>query len=86
MAADVPINTVLLFVFMIWAQTGFAMVVLSAAIKAMPTEQIEAAQLDGTNAWQRFTNVTVPGIRGSLVIVLTTISISTLKLFDIVAR
>jgi alpha-glucoside transport system permease protein len=79
-----PINTVLLIIVMIWIQTGFAMVVLSAAIKGIPTEQIEAAQLDGTNAWQRFRNVTVPGIRGSLVVVLTTISIATLKVFDIV--
>jgi len=79
-----PINTILLIVVMIWIQTGFAMVVLSAAIKGIPTEQIEAAQLDGTNAWQRFRNVTVPGIRGSIVVVLTTISIATLKVFDIV--
>ncbi|WP_322411509.1 sugar ABC transporter permease [Microbacterium invictum] len=79
-----PLNTFLLIVVMIWIQTGFAMVVLSAAIKGIPTEQIEAAQLDGTNAWQRFMNVTVPGIRGSLVVVLTTISIATLKVFDIV--
>jgi alpha-glucoside transport system permease protein len=79
-----PLNTFLLIVVMIWIQTGFAMVVLSAAIKGIPTEQIEAAQLDGTNAWQRFFNVTIPGIRGSLVVVLTTISIATLKVFDIV--
>ncbi|GMM96897.1 MULTISPECIES: carbohydrate ABC transporter permease [Microbacterium] len=79
-----PLNTFLLIVVMIWIQTGFAMVVLSAAIKGIPTEQIEAAQLDGTNAWQRFSNVTVPGIRSSLVVVLTTISIATLKVFDIV--
>lgn len=79
-----PLNTLLLIVVMIWIQTGFAMVILSAAIKGIPTEQIEAAALDGTNAWQRFTNVTVPGIRGSLVVVLTTISIATLKVFDIV--
>jgi alpha-glucoside transport system permease protein len=79
-----PINTILLIVVMIWVQTGFAMVVLSAAIKGIATEQIEAAQLDGTNAWQRFTNVTIPGIRGALVVVITTISIATLKVFDIV--
>ena len=79
-----PLNTFLLIVVMVWIQTGFAMVVLSAAIKGVPTEQIEAAQLDGTNAWQRFVNVTVPGIRGSLVVVVTTISIATLKVFDIV--
>jgi alpha-glucoside transport system permease protein len=79
-----PVNTFLLIVVMVWIQTGFAMVVLSAAIKGIPTEQIEAAQLDGTNAWQRFVNVTVPGIRPSLVVVVTTISIATLKVFDIV--
>ena len=79
-----PINTILLIVIMIWIQTGFAMVLLSAAIKGVPAEQIEAAELDGTNAWQRFLNVTVPGIRGSLVVVFTTISIATLKVFDIV--
>lgn len=79
-----PINTFLLIVVMIWIQTGFAMVVLSAAIKAIPADQIEAAELDGTNAWQRFRNVTLPGIRGSLVVVVTTITIATLKVFDIV--
>ncbi len=79
-----PLNTLLLIAVMIWIQTGFAMVVLSAAIKGIPTEQIEAAQLDGTNAWQRFMNVTVPGIRPALVVVITTISIATLKVFDIV--
>ena len=79
-----PVNTFLLIIVMIWIQTGFAMVILSAAIKGIPTEQVEAAQLDGTNAWQRFTNVTLPGIRSSIVVVVTTISIATLKVFDIV--
>jgi alpha-glucoside transport system permease protein len=79
-----PWNTIALIVVLIWVQTGFAMVVLSAAIKGVPVEQMEAAELDGTNAWQRFINVTVPGIRSSLVVVLTTISIASLKVFDIV--
>ncbi|MEW1836064.1 sugar ABC transporter permease [Microbacterium sp. NPDC079995] len=79
------INTLMLLVVFIWTQTGFAMVILSAAIKAVPVEQIEAAQLDGTNAWQRFRNVTVPGIRSSLIVVLTTITIASLKVYDIVA-
>ena len=69
---------------LIWVQTGFAMVVLSAAIKGVPVEQMEAAIIDGTNAWQRFINVTVPGIRSALIVVLTTISIASLKVFDIV--
>lgn len=79
-----PWNNLFLMVILIWVQTGFAMVVLSAAIKGVPAEQIEAAQLDGTNAWERFINVTVPGIRSSLIVVLTTISIASLKVFDIV--
>jgi len=79
------VNTICLLIVFIWTQTGFAMVVLSAAIKAVPTEQLEAAQLDGTNAWQRFINVTVPGIRSSLVVVLTTLTIAALKVYDIVA-
>jgi alpha-glucoside transport system permease protein len=79
-----PWNTFFLIVVLIWVQTGFAMVLLSAAIKGVPVEQLEAAQLDGTNGWQRFINVTVPGIRSALVVVLTTISIASLKVFDIV--
>lgn len=79
-----PWNTFFLTVVLIWIQTGFAMVVLSAAIKGVPAEQMEAAELDGANAWQRFRNVTVPGIRSSLIVVLTTISIASLKVFDIV--
>ncbi|WP_292833986.1 sugar ABC transporter permease [Microbacterium sp.] len=79
------INTFLLLVVFIWSQTGLAMMILSAAIKAVPAEQIEAAQLDGTNAWQRFVNVTVPGIRSSLIVVFTTIAIGALKVYDVVA-
>ncbi|CAN5349226.1 hypothetical protein BH11ACT2_BH11ACT2_02900 [soil metagenome] len=81
---NAPWNTFFLIVVLIWIQTGFAMVVLSAAIKGVPAEQMEAAELDGTNAWERFLNVTVPGIRSSLIVVLTTISIASLKVFDIV--
>lgn len=79
-----PANTFFLIIVMIWIQTGFAMVVLSAAIKGVPTELHEAASLDGASAWQRFWSVTVPWIRGSLVVVVTTITIATLKVFDIV--
>jgi alpha-glucoside transport system permease protein len=79
-----PWNTLFLIIVLIWVQTGFAMVLLSAAVKGVPAEQLEAAQLDGTNGWQRFINVIVPGIRPALVVVLTTISIASLKVFDIV--
>jgi alpha-glucoside transport system permease protein len=81
---DPPINTVLLIVIMIWIQAGFAMTVLSASIKAIPDEINEAAELDGVGAFQRFRFVTVPSIRPTLIVVLTTISIVALKTFDIV--
>lgn len=80
---DSPWNTVFLIVVMIWVQAGFAMVLLSASIKAIPHDIVEAAQLDGVNPWQMFTNITVPSIRPTLVVVLTTITIATLKIFDI---
>ncbi len=82
--ASSPMNTFYLIVIMVWIQTGFAMVIFSAAIKGVPGELNEAAALDGANAWQRFWNVTVPWIRGSIVVVVTTITIATLKVFDIV--
>lgn len=79
------VNSLLLMVVFIWSQTGLAMVILSAAIKAVPAEQNEAAELDGANAWERFRNVTVPGIRSSIVVVVTTVAIGALKIYDIVA-
>jgi alpha-glucoside transport system permease protein len=79
-----PWNTLFLIVVLIWVQTGFAMVILSASIKGVPMELLEAAELDGANAWQRFKSVTVPAIRPALIVVLTTISIASLKVFDIV--
>ncbi len=79
-----PWNTFFLIVVMIWIQAGFAMTILSAAIKAIPTDITEAARLDGVNARQLFRFVTVPVIRPTLVVVLTTIAIGCLKVFDIV--
>jgi alpha-glucoside transport system permease protein len=79
-----PWNNFLLMVIMIWVQTGFAMVVLSAAIKAIPADVTEAASLDGATGWKLFSRVTIPMIRGTLVVVVTTIMIAVLKIFDIV--
>ena len=81
---EAPWNTAFLIVIMIWIQAGFAMVILSAAIKAVSADVIEAARLDGVNAWQMFRNVTLPSIRPAVVVVMVTISIATLKAFDIV--
>ena len=79
-----PLNTFLLIIVMIWIQAGFAMTVLSAAIKAIPDDIVEAARLDGVNAWSMFRKITVPSVRPTIVVVLTTIGIGTLKVFDIV--
>ncbi|MFC5665597.1 carbohydrate ABC transporter permease [Kitasatospora misakiensis] len=79
-----PLNTFLLMAVMVWVQTGFAMVVLSAAIKAIPDEVTEAARLDGAQGVRLFWYVTVPMIRTTVVVVLTTVMITTLKAFDIV--
>lgn len=79
-----PWNNFLLMVIMVWVQTGFAMVVLSAAIKAIPGDITEAAALDGATGWKLFRRVTIPMISGTLVVVVTTIMIAVLKIFDIV--
>jgi len=79
-----PINTFALIFIFIWLQTGFAMVVLSAAIKGVSTEVQEAARLDGASERQLFLRVIVPMIRGSIITVATTIAIVDLKVFDII--
>jgi alpha-glucoside transport system permease protein len=76
--------TYLLIVIMVWIQAGFATVVLSAAIKAVPVELVEASKLDGASGWQTFRRIIVPSIRSSIIVVLVTISIATLKVFDLV--
>ncbi|MFY1617370.1 carbohydrate ABC transporter permease [Micromonospora sp. WMMD736] len=79
-----PLNTLLLIVIMVWIQAGFAMVVLSAAIKAIPGDIVEAARLDGVSPWQMFWQITMPSIRPALIVVVVTLTIATLKVFDIV--
>ena len=69
---------------MVWLQTGYAMVIISSAIKGVPGELLEAARIDGASEIAAFFNVTVPYIRGTLITVTTTIIIFSLKLFDIV--
>jgi alpha-glucoside transport system permease protein len=69
---------------MIWIQAGFAMTVLSASIKAIPDDITEAARLDGVGGLRMFFYITLPSIRPALVVVVTTISIGVLKVFDIV--
>ena len=77
-------NTFLLIAILVWAQTGFAMVILSAALRGVPTELLEAARIDGASEVQVFRKVVIPTIRGSIITVSTTIAILTLKIYDIV--
>ena len=77
-------NNFFLMVILIWIQTGFAMVILSAALRGIPEETIEAAIIDGANPFQVFFKIKVPQIMGTIVVVWTTITILVLKVFDIV--
>jgi alpha-glucoside transport system permease protein len=80
----IPWNTLALIAIMVWLQVGLAMVILSAAIKGVPPELIEAARIDGASELQSFFRITVPSIRGSILTVFTTIAIAVLKVFDII--
>ena len=79
-----PLNTFLLIIIMIWMQTGFAMVVISAAVKGVPSELLEAARIDGAREMQVFFKIILPSIRPTILTVVTTIVILVLKVFDIV--
>jgi alpha-glucoside transport system permease protein len=79
-----PWNNFFLIIIMVWLQTGYAMVILSSAIKGIPSELLEAARIDGATEIQAFFRITVPYIKGTLITVTTTIVIFSLKLFDIV--
>ena len=79
-----PWNNFFLIIIMIWLQTGYAMVILSSAIKGVPEELLEAARIDGASESRVFFNIIIPYIRGTLLTVTTTIVIFSLKTFDIV--
>ena len=77
-------NSILLMIVLIWIQTGFAMVILSAALRGIPEETVEAAIVDGANPFQVFFKIKMPQISGTIVVVWTTITLTVLKVFDIV--
>ena len=79
-----PWNNFFIMIIMIWIQSGFAMVVLSAAIKGVATELLEAARVDGANEVQVFWRVTLPQIAPTIAVVVTTLTITVLKIFDLV--
>ena len=79
-----PANNFFLMAVLVWIQTGFAMVILSAALRGIPEETIEAAVLDGASPLQIFAKIKIPQIWGTIAVVWTTITILVLKVFDIV--
>ncbi len=81
---DFRVNTIMLIVVMTWMWTGFAMVIISAALKGINTELLEAARVDGANEWQVFRGIIFPLLVPTIVVVSTTMIITALKAFDIV--
>jgi alpha-glucoside transport system permease protein len=82
--SDFRVNSILLMVIMLWAQVGFAMVLLSAAIKGVPGDTLEAARVDGANERQTFFRVVIPQIRTTIITVFVTVTIGVMKVFDYV--
>lgn len=78
-------NNFFLMAILIWIQTGFAMVLLGAAIRGVPEDTIEAANMEGATEWQMLTKIVIPQIVGTIVVVWTTITVLVLKVYDIVA-
>jgi alpha-glucoside transport system permease protein len=79
-----PWNIFFLIAVLVWMQTGFAMVIFSAALKGVPDELLEAARLDGASEIQSFFRIIIPYIQGTIITVATTVAIFTLKIFDVV--
>jgi alpha-glucoside transport system permease protein len=78
------LNSLLLMVVVIWANVGFAMTLISAAIKGVPEETIEAGALDGATGWQSFYRIVLPQIRATAVSVFITVLIGVMKIFDVI--
>ncbi len=81
---DFKLNSFLLMVILVWTQAGFAMVLLSAAIKGVPTDTLEAARIDGAGEGKIFFSIVIPQIRATLITVFITVLIGVLKTFDVV--
>jgi alpha-glucoside transport system permease protein len=79
-----PWNNVFLIIILVWLQTGYAMVILSAALKGVPSSIIEAGRIDGASELRVIRSIIIPFISGTILTVSTTIIILSLKVFDIV--
>jgi alpha-glucoside transport system permease protein len=81
---NLPVNTMLLMVIMIWSFTGFAAVVFSAGIKSIPSEIMEAGQIDGASEFRVFISIVIPYIKSTIIVVGTYMVVTVLKAFDII--
>jgi alpha-glucoside transport system permease protein len=79
-----PLNTFMIIIVGIWIWSGFCMTILAAALKSVPDEIIEAARVDGATEWKVFWGIMVPIILPTITVVITTMVINVLKLFDLV--
>ncbi len=77
-------NSLLLMIILIWTQVGYAMVLLSAAIKGTPEDTIEAARIDGASERRVFFSIIIPQIKATIITVFITVLIGVMKVFDIV--
>ena len=77
-------NSIMIMVIVVWANAGFAMTLLSAAVKAVPEETVEAASIDGATGVQAFFRVILPQIKGTVIAVFITVLISSMKIFDVI--
>ena len=82
--STLALNSLLIMVIVVWANAGFAMTLLSAAIKAVPEETTEAAALDGATGAQAFFQIVLPQIWGTVISVFITVLISSMKIFDVI--
>lgn len=78
------LNSFLLMAVLVWLQVGYSMVIISAAIKAVPEETLEASRIDGANAWQVFARIILPQVWGAIMSVFVTVLILVMKIFDVV--
>jgi alpha-glucoside transport system permease protein len=78
------LNSFLLMAVLVWLQVGYSMVIISAAIKAVPEETLEASRIDGANAWQVFAKIILPQVWGAIMSVFVTVLILVMKIFDVV--
>jgi alpha-glucoside transport system permease protein len=80
----IPWNNFFLMIIMIWIQTGFALVIISAALKGVPTDTVEASRIDGASELQTLWRVVIPQIRLTIIVVLTTLVATVMKVFDLI--